>query len=74
MLTGRPLTEEEPSWRIGPDCRSFFEYAVNCTSLNLYKNDAVVHTCAVCNWQYRLIGGGGYASNLPKLVEKKLYT
>ena len=72
MLTGRPLPEEEPSWRTGPDCRSFLEYAVSCTSLNLYKNDAVVHACAVCSWQYRLIGGGGYASDSPTLVEKKL--
>ena len=45
---------------------------MSCTSLNLYKNDAVVHACAVCNWQYRLIGGGGYASDSPKLVKKKL--
>ena len=64
------------------DCRSLLEYTVSCTSLNLCKNDAVEHACAPCNWQYRLIGGGGYAMRLfgggeyatdsPKLVKKKL--
>ena len=50
--------------RTGPDCRSLLEYTVSCTALNLCKNAAVVHACALCNWQYGLIGGGGVCHRL----------